>query len=417
MDKARGLFEAVTAETIMLQHKQRRNGLDYHFKTGVARPIILNETSMKLVEGTLPVSSAVPVRKLAPRSAGVRESSGPRRATLGGAASARVEHPPALESADSDTGRLSDYDPRKVMMREHRALIESVAQLRSEASRTHHEAERLTLKVREAEAELAKIKNEDAVADEHAAWRLTMRKYKMRTGDLRKQLSDHEVYHSTLQHMLQRCRRDRVLQQSTLAALEDALHVHEREASLHAALLQQVLRSRDVELVELGRVRAETARFLSALDAKLEARRIEVKSRQEKAFRRLAKLEAERLMKSKAEGELSAEGERAMINVAQGLAAAAAALATDKMRTQAAADAAEGLYQHVRFAAGAPGPGPSNLVTAEGEAFEPPDAEAIVARFMALEGDVSAVRITIALKAVFCRVELSRPLRGNPKAL
>ncbi len=409
MDETTALFVTVKAETESLLQKQRRNGLEYRFKDGVGRPVVLTKSQLTAAEPTLDAPTS--------RSAGGRDT-----ARSAGGARARVQSggPPradtfssALKSADSAAVRLTDYDPKQIMVRDHRLLVESVAQLRAEASRTHHESERLALKSREADAELAKIKNEDAVgeggyifsirrciftlfyttqvADEHAAWRQTMRAYKVRTEVQHEQLREVEAYHATLQHMLSRGLRDRVLQQSTLSALEEGLRVHEREEAMHANVLQQVIRSRDTELGELGRVRAETARFLSVLDAKLEARRVEVKSRQDKARWRLMKLASERAMKSKAEGELTAEEERAMITTAQNLAQDAAALVAAKMRTQASADAAEGLFHHVRFAAGSPGPGPDAMVTAEGEPFEMPDTEAIVLRFAALEGDVAAV--------------------------
>lgn len=93
------------------------------------------------------------------------------------------------------------------------------------------------------------------------------------------------------------------------------------------------------------------------------------------------------------------------------------------MRLQAAADAAEAIFHHVRFASGAPASGygggtqrhastvvsgallqPSSVagegVTSPG-GFEPPDPEPIVERFAALDRDVAAVRILLTTHSVY----------------
>lgn len=316
MDDAALLARTIQAETEALLQRQRRSGFEYRFRAGLGRPVELSDEALTC-EPTLEVAARPP------RGLGVgARPSAPLPAVR---AAARGREPPAhhpdayaaaLRRGDADS-KLGDYDPKAVLEHDHRALVESVAQLRMDASRARHEAERLGLREREADAELAGIRYEDEVSSEHSAWRGTIQAFRERISGFRASLEDVEAYGATLRHVLLRDLADRVAHQATLEALEAGLRAQRGEAERHTALLLLVLRSRDAELGELTRVRAEARRFLALLDGKLEARRVEVQARQEKARWRRRALEAERAMRARAEGELTAEGERALIDAAR----------------------------------------------------------------------------------------------------
>ena len=74
-------------------------------------------------------------------------------------------------------------------------------------------------------------------------------------------------------------------------------------------------------------------------------------------------------------------------------------LVSQRMRLQAAADAAEVIFHHVGFASGALGCyGRVSATSSSGDdrvPFEQPDPEPIIARYSALEGDVCSVSDTV----------------------
>ena len=88
-----------------------------------------------------------------------------------------------------------------------------------------------------------------------------------------------------------RAQREKVAQLGAMRAFEDALRVHGHELELSQALLATVYKSREAESLELSRMRVDVKKQLSALDAKLEGRRLEVKARQDKARWRLTKIQ------------------------------------------------------------------------------------------------------------------------------
>ena len=310
MEDATAVSRSIQAETQALQRKQRRSGHEYRFRAGMGRPLELSDAALTC-EPTLEIAVGPT------RATGKLEGPVGVIAQRGSSRSKRVDvYANALRGGDADA-KLGDYDPKAVLAHDHRALVESVAQVRTDASRARHDAECLGLRLREAEAELAGIRYEDEISSEQATWRVSIQELRERITDFRGRLDEVEAYGATLRHMLLRDLAERVVHQSTLSALEEGLRVQHAEAARQTALLLVVHRSRDSELAELGRVRAEARRFLALLDGKLEARRVEVQARQEKARWRRRKLEAERVMHAQAEGELTAEQERAMIEAAR----------------------------------------------------------------------------------------------------
>jgi hypothetical protein len=156
------------------------------------------------------------------------------------------------------------------------------------------------------------------------------------------------------------------------------------------------------------------------LDRKLEGRRLEVRTRQEKAKWRLAKLQEEMQLKAQAEGDLTEEEERAMIEKAKNLSQEASELRAEKIRVQAEADAAEAEFHRVRFAAGVPGPGPEATVTEEGAPFAPPEPEPIIQRFAKLEDEVNQIEDQLgdynARLSVLQQQQLALRAQNQPRA-
>ena len=219
---------------------------------------------------------------------------------------------------------------------------------------------------------------------------------KARTEVLSQQLEESEQTQSTLAHMLKRSQDEKLAHLATLKAFEDSIRVHRNEQELAEGVLRQVQKSRDEETAELHKMQLEVRKHLALLDRKLEGRRLEVRARQEKAKWRLVKLQEEMQLKAQAEGDLTEEEERAMIEKAKNLSQEASDLRAEKIRVQAEADAAESEFHRVRFAAGVPGPGPEAGATEEGAPFAPPEPEPIIHRFAKLEDEVNQIEEQLA---------------------
>lgn len=213
---------------------------------------------------------------------------------------------------------------------------------------------------------------------------------------LAQQLEESEQTQSTLAHMLKRSQDEKLAHLATLKAFEDSIRVHRNEQELAEGVLRQVQKSRDEETAELHKMQLEVRKHLALLDRKLEGRRLEVRARQEKAKWRLVKLQEEMQLKAQAEGDLTEEEERAMIEKAKNLSQEASDLRAEKIRVQAEADAAESEFHRVRFAAGVPGPGPEAGATEEGAPFAPPEPEPIIHRFAKLEDEVNQIEEQLA---------------------
>lgn len=219
---------------------------------------------------------------------------------------------------------------------------------------------------------------------------------KARIVHLDSSLEDTEAYQRTLGHMIKRGQEEKLSHLATLKAFEDAIRVHRHELELSEGVLRQVNKSRDDEITQLHKMQADVKKYLVQLDRKLESRRQEVKVSRDKAMDRMRKMRAEAAMKAEAEGDLTAEQERQLVETHKNQVHEAAELRSEKIRVQAEADAAETEYHRVRFAAGVPGPGPDGVVTEEGQQFPPPEPRPIVERFAQLEDEVKQIEEQLA---------------------
>jgi hypothetical protein len=243
---------------------------------------------------------------------------------------------------------------------------------------------------------------------------------KTRTEQLAQQLEEAEQTQSTLSHMLKRSQDEKLSHLATLKAFEDSIRVHRNEQELSEGVLRQVQKSRDEETSELHKMQLEVRKHLALLDRKLEARRLEVRARQEKAKWRLAKLQEEMQLKAQAEGDMTEAEEREMIEKAKNLQQEASDLRAEKIRTMAEADAAEAEFHRVRFAAGVPGPGPDQHVAEEGAPFVPPVPEPIIQRFAKLEDEVNQIEEQLAdysqRQAVLQQQQAALRAQNQPRA-
>lgn len=271
MDDAVIVARSIQAETTALLQRQRRSGLEYRFRVGMGRPVELSDAALTCEPS---IESSFRSRPLGPSVSGAPL---PSLVASKSSETARSMHSTALRIGDVGV-KLGDYDPKAVLAHDHRALVESVAQLRADASRARHDTERLKLRAREADAELAGIRYEDEVSSEHASWRGAVADFRSRIGTFRARLEEVEAYGITLRHMLSRDSNDSIAHKVTLEALEAGLRAQRSEAERHKALLLLVVHSRDAETTELSRVRHEARRFIALLDGKLESRRVEVQA-------------------------------------------------------------------------------------------------------------------------------------------
>jgi len=308
---------------------------------------------------------------------------------------------------DPRTVSLDAYDPKEQAAKEQAALVDVVSKMRSEASLLYADVGALTRRYDAARASLEALQYEDDVDSERARGLAKMRDVKERVKFLTLSVDDAEHYSRVLAHVVKRLSEDKLAHLGKMKAFEDALRVQRAELELCQEVQRTVFKSRDEELVELARLQAEVKKQVAALDRKLEARRQEVKTRQDKAKWRIAKLAEELSLKAQAEGDLTEEEERAMIEKAKNLSSEAAALRAEKIRAQADADAAEAEFNTVRHAAGvaepdgddgAGGGAAAAAAAAAGgdddaaaNAFTPPETAPILARFNALGDEMRSI--------------------------
>jgi hypothetical protein len=324
------------------------------------------------------------------------------------------------EVVAAQPANLDEYDPKEQAEKEREALVATVTAMRAEASKLTVDVGELQRRYETAKIDLAQLAYEDDVDSDRQAGLKKMAEVKAKTEQLAQLLEDTEQNHSTLAHMLKRSQDEKLAELATLKAFEDSIRVHRVEQELAEGVLRQVQKSRDEELVEFHKMQVEVRKHLANLDRKLEARRLEVRTRQEKAKWRIAKLQEEMQLKAQAEGDLTEEEERAMIEKAKNLSQEASELRAEKIRVQGEADAAEAEYHRVRFAAGVSGPGPETTVTEEGAPFVPPEPEPIIQRFAKLEDEVNQIEEQLAdysqRMAVLQQQQANLRLLNQPRA-
>ncbi len=262
---------------------------------------------------------------------------------------------------------------------------------------------------------LGQLKYEDTVDNDRDSGLMKMRELKDKLAAVRLTLSETEAYAGTLLHMRNRSEDERLSSIAQLKAFETALTVHSQEAILAEDVLRTVNKARDDELHALHDLHTELRQAITTLDKKLEARRHEVKNRQDRARIRIIKMQEELALRAAAMGDLTESEERAMIEKARNLTAEHTALRAEKIRVQAEADASESEFQQLCFAAGVPistlnGPSITDVATDPGttaagaqpgsqappEEFVPPDPSIIVDRFAQLDQDMGVIRDVIA---------------------
>lgn len=313
-------FKELLEETDDLMRRQRQKGAEYKFREGPGRP------RLALDGDASPVASA---------------------------ASAKDETMKAGATASANNASsLDNYDPNEQAAREQKALVDTVSRMRAEASHLAADVATLTQKYDSMKASLEQLAYQDDVDTERRQGLNKMRDLKARIHFLTLSLEDAEHYSKVLTHMTKRLTDEKLSKIATMKAFEDALRVHKNELELVQDVQRSAIKSRDEEMAELVRLQAEVRRQVANLDRKLEARRLEVKVRQEKAKWRLTKLQEEMSLKAQAEGDLTEEEERAMIAKAQNLSQEAAELRAERVRAQADADQSEKEYTRIRVSAG-----------------------------------------------------------------
>ena len=245
-----------------MQKRQRRKGSEYSFKDPLPRPLLHGEEELT-----------------APAGGGERELGGLGSGPKGAVASPA---PPASLS-------LSDYDPKVAAVKEHDVLLGQVTALRAESSSLQHAVHQAQSQLEEMRTALLQLSHEDEIEQEQAAGAAVVASEAAATRTIEDSLRDTLAYQRTLTFMHARGASERLTRQATLRSFEDAVRVYRRELELRRSLLRTALKSRDSEVAEVHRTRSSVAGHLGALDSKLEARRIEVTSRQDSARRRLVK--------------------------------------------------------------------------------------------------------------------------------
>jgi hypothetical protein len=191
--------------------------------------------------------------------------------------------------------------------------------MRAEASKLSTDVGTLGKRYETLKLHLGQLAYEDTVDEDRDAGLRRKDSLTARLAHVKTALSETEQYSLTLNHMRNRSDSIKISQMAQLQAFEDAIAVNVSEAELAEGVLRTVNKARDEELKALAALHADLRNAISTLDKKLEARRLEVKSRQERAHFRLAKLQEELALKAQAEGDMTEEEERAMIEKAKNL--------------------------------------------------------------------------------------------------
>ena len=298
------LSSSLRGETDALLRKQRRKGVEYRFREGTRRPSLLLETATSSSSQAGGGAGADPFAPLAengrvgsPDRGGSSPTAGGsgRPATSGLLAPGAASGTTTLLAATTSTTTtkvgggggggggggsggmsLDAYDPKEVAAKEERLLQEVVARLRVESSRARHAVETKQRQFDALQSELLKLKFEDDVSVERDDGLRAMAEEKDRIAAQQAEYDATLQYEKTLAHMLDRAQRDKLSQLAALRSFEDALRVHKHELELSESLLRTVHKSRDAEVAELARMRADVKKQLHVLDGKLEARRLEV---------------------------------------------------------------------------------------------------------------------------------------------
>ena len=286
------LADALRIDTTTLKSKHRKGGSEYRFKEGAGRPtLVLTAAAGDQIEEptrTTGRDNDVALLTDAQTSASLVTNGSQDASVLPGVAPLMTAAATGAPSGASGGVLLEEYDAKFTAARDKDTLRENVARLRGEASTTRHATSKQEMRLSTLQCELRKLSSEDEIAHERSAGLRAVGDERIRIALLSSELLSAEQVARTLAYMLQRCHSSKVTQLGALRAFEDAIRVQGRELALTSAHLTAVHKSRDTELLELARMRSAVKKQLSVLDAKLEGRRLEVKSRQEKARWRVA---------------------------------------------------------------------------------------------------------------------------------
>ena len=334
IEETAAVCAALRSEADALQKKQRRKGIEYRFKEPMKRPLITGElagaeasdqttpspglgSNIKLDSESVLAGGSIlgggkttsSMSRNAASAAAVEKnslSSGPSLMSAKGAAAAAqatrnkaaAAHEAASAQAAAAGGKpkpsvmdLADYDPKAVAAKEHDVLLQQVTDLREESSNLRHQVEVAKATYEDLRMTLVQLSHEDDIELEQQEGVQMMEEEMTRTKSIENQLRDADAYQKTLTFMLARYQKDKLTNLAALRAFEDAIRVHKHELDLQENLLRSINKSRDAEVAELQKSKVEVTKQLSALDTKLESRRVEVKTRQEKARRKLQKIQ------------------------------------------------------------------------------------------------------------------------------
>ena len=135
------------------------------------------------------------------------------------------------------------------------------------------------------------------------------------------------------------------------------------------------------------------------LDKKIEAKKVEIRLHQEKARLRATQLEHDLLLQN-SQLLIGPREEKILTEKVKELAQQAANVRAERSKAFADADAAESLYNELRFAAGLPALKSPKISSDDAEAtFTPPEAGDIITRYTKLDSELEQVRYNSASDA------------------
>lgn len=341
------LLDDLRLDAAILRRKQQRKGIEYKLRDAPQRPslhaVAAATAKARTPTAVLHDARLAPLSPTRPVSAPTGSHGGVRLPSVPGARASRAAEDSSLDA----------YDPKMLADREQRQMEDIVSHLREQASSLHHELAELARKREKLLVELGKLQHEDSMEQDRIEGMQDIEACRARNDALAAQLEQTEAYRLTLEHMLNRCRNNRVDALETQKAFEEALALNRHELQLKLNVVLNVLKSRDDEVGELQRMHKTVQMELADMDRKLEARRHEVALRQEQARLRNQRREAEaRAGLSGDVHALTAADIRELQERAEALETELASARAAKVRAVNEADAAEADFNKIRFAAG-----------------------------------------------------------------
>jgi hypothetical protein len=248
---------------------------------------------------------------------------------------------------------FDDYDPREAAKREIEKIKEDIVLKRQESSSLRVELDRAVAELDAVRTELQAVRVENNIAQTRQEGREKLDEANALLKSMVAALDKELIYTMTLEHMVERMRKEKIVHTKNLKLLEEAIRVQAVEQKLQDKVLRQAQSALDTEQANIKTLLDQQRRMKKELDTKLEARQQEVAISQARKAEREKRLHEEETLLAQVEGDLTAKQEEELRKRMAKM-KGEAKLAAQRLRfATIKADTAEEAYNQVRLSAGA----------------------------------------------------------------